>query len=158
MVTTWSRSRIETRRGFARGRSGIPPSLTIVSLPPLVALSTATRCWNGFVPETVTLTTGVPIVSSFRRGSAKVRCTRPAAVSHLPPPVARRTSLLGLGKAANCALPVNGLFAISTRGCVSIPFGSPLRKRSNHVRSSRLMWTRSGEVPKSDGAWPKSPR
>jgi len=71
---------------------------------------------------------------------------------------ARSTSLRGLGYEANCALPVNGAFAISTRGSLSMPFGSPFRKRSNHFRTSRFIGTRSGAVAKSDGAWPKSPR
>ena len=117
----------------------VPPSLTTISEPEgVTALRTATRCLYPVGVENVTLTTGAPNDSTCPIRPV-VWTTFPSAERERRPPKVN-ASLRGLGNALNDVVGrLHGSGAISTGGRLSMPLGMPLRKRSNHARTSRAV-------------------
>src|SRR5207249_10855160 len=103
-----------------------------------------------------TLTSGEPKVSSRAR-RAVVRTTFPSADSvRLPSKENLRVRVRGsdLNDVVGWR---HGSGANSTGGRLSMPFGMPLRNRSNHIRTSVDAYSYSAGGFGA-GVWPKSPR
>ena len=125
--------RIATRRGVRPSVVAVPPSLTTVCSPfGAIAVSTATRCDQPVVTRCGQPARGAPSCSSRRRGELHRADDLAAGGDRLAPAegeleidVARQAQYFAV-------FPVHGSGASSTGAARSIPFGSPLRKRSNH--------------------------
>src|SRR5207248_2027307 len=114
------------------GCAGTPPELTTV----WPAVRTATIRVQAAFGATVAVTVGEPNSSRGAVVLPSLRTTTPSPPIVLLPFVGNASVLVGGSAAYETALPLHGSGASSIGGHLSIPFGEPFRKRSNHSRAS----------------------